>query len=141
MTVAERTRVDGLLLEESHVAIATFGTPWEHRSCGPYRIQRRYTSDPYGELMVWDMASEDVEYAVGMFCEVALPMQREATVLLMDESFRCVLGYTTMWGGIRGVGMAWWGTAETFGVLQTWSDMDPLALAVWESIARGYVQC
>lgn len=116
-----------------------FKAPWQYHSQPDFRVLRRV--DVNGVEGVWAVREAPfLEYAVGMFCELGLPMERECAVLVVDAKMRVVLGYSTLEGGIEGTGMAWWGTRETFEVLQRWSTVDPLDLAVWESIARRYVE-
>lgn len=136
-TTSERTRRDGKLLEEHGIAAPEFGTPWEYVSRGPYRLQWRHSWQHPSAIEARDV--EYLEVAVGMFDALAIPVLGDFLIVVIDESFHCVLGYGTGNRGLRATGMAWWGTAETFGVLERYGDVSPVDLAIWESIAREYV--
>jgi hypothetical protein len=132
----ERTRRHGLLLEDHDVAMPEFMTPWTYVSRGPYRLQIRDDNDPAGVLC--DVRDAPyLEYAVAMFHDLALPMRWHHICVLLDESFRVVLGYSSQpWAREMSAGMVWWGTAESFQILERWGEQDAMEMAVWESLAR-----
>lgn len=136
-TTDGRTRDEhGRLLEDCGIAIPRWPTAWAYHSRAPYRIQRHNQNDDPMAVDVWN--APDLGYALGVFVEAALPEQTDLTAVVMDERFRVILGYVSSFGGLEGAGAPdWFGTAETFGFLAQWTDINPVDLAIWESLARS----
>lgn len=138
MTTRNRTVLGGFKIEDvERLPIATSHgfAPWDYVSRPPYRVQLldehmrldRFVSEAWPEI----------GGAVLRFAEIGLPMRPNSWCCVLDETFRVVLAYSTdtlakagPWGG-----QLWWGTAETFGVMNQMEVADGLDLAMWEAIA------
>ena len=107
--------------------------PWDYQPSWPFRGQAFHESmNPiHNTVEVWPVLGVMLERVT----EIFLPPHFGYTVMVLDESFKLIFGYTaTSVQAISGE-IEWYGVRAAFEILEMQGQFDRLDLAVWEGSA------
>lgn len=131
--MSERTTYSDLRVEDNWPAglapVHIRGVPWDMSPQAPFRLQRWMEAPPGWARGEWHV-EHDLETAIARFLQ--WPVEEGMIAMLMDESFRCVLGWSAdaqTWATWKNA--IWYGVRESFAAMEQSGRYDP-----WEILDR-----
>lgn len=136
--MSTRTRRHGHRVEDhwpAGLAPTEFHAPWDMSPVGPFRIQRWAEAPPGWVRGEWHV-HHDLGEAIMEF--MSWPTEIGMTAVMLDESFRVVLGWTaihTIWRQIECP--VWYGVRAAFAWMEESGRFDPMIILDHEITAMA----